>query len=291
MSTFRITTDSAVDLSPERMEELGIPFVSLHLMLEEKDILDDMKMETSMYLYNRMRAGKVGVTSQATIESFLTMWEPMLQEGEDILYIGFSSALSGTINSGTIAREQLLQKYPERKIFIVDSLCASAGEGMLVEYAVQMKNEGMKLEALYNEVEETKQYLHHWFTVDDLAYLKRGGRVSGAAALFATLLSIKPVMRVDANGRLVPYTKVKGRRAAIKKLFEILCEKIDTVKAKIINISHADCLDDVNTLIGYVKSKFPHIPVHTYAVGAVIGAHAGPGTLALFFIGKEPVQA
>lgn len=289
--SYKITTDSTVDLNPARMQELGVPFASLHLLLEGQDILDDMQASSAMHLYNQMREGKVGTTSQATVESFIDIWNPILEAGEDVLYLGFSSALSGTVNSANTARAQLLEKYPARTIHIVDTLCASAGEGLLLEHAVDIKSKGTKLEAAYEQLQKLKMRINHWFTVDDLAYLKRGGRISSAAALFATLLNIKPVMRVDDEGRLVPYEKTKGRRSAVKRLFTLLLEKIDEAATLGINISQADCMEDATNLKNMIRDKFPHIPVNIYSVGAVIGAHAGPGTLALFFVGKAPNRA
>ena len=287
---YRITSDSTVDLTPARMEVLKVPFVQLHLHLEEKDIGDDMEASPALSLYNAMREGKIGTTSQATVESFAELWEPMLKDGEDILYIGFSSALSGTVNSATIAREQLLEKYPEGKIYIVDSLCASAGEGLFLEQVVDMQAQGMSVEEAYQAAEAFKLRVNHWFTVDDLVYLKRGGRISTAAAFIASLLSIKPVMRVSDEGKLVPFEKVKGRRAAVKRLFEHLCDKMDDQATVRINISQADCMKDAEQLKEFILEKYPNIPVHIYSVGAVIGAHSGPGTLALFFVGKDQTR-
>ncbi len=285
MPTYLITSDSTVDLSPARMQELGVPFVSLHLLLDGQDILDDMKEASALSLYNAMRAGKIGTTSQATVESFLELWEPMLQSGQDILYVGFSSGLSGTINSALIAREQLCERYPERSIRIVDSLCASSGEGMLLEHAVALRESGLSLDDCHKAVEALKLCVHHWFTVDDLVYLKRGGRVSGAAATIATLLHIKPVMNVDNAGKLIPREKVKGRNGAIKRLFEQLQERMDEKATTFINISQSDCMADAQTLKALISKNYPNIPVRIYPVGAVVGAHSGPGTLALFFMG------
>ncbi len=285
MSAYRITTDSTVDLNPARMSELSIPYVALHFLLEGRDIQDDMTEKTAKMLYNAMREGKVSTTSQATVESFVDLWTPILQNGEDILYIGFSSALSGTLNSSLLAKQQLLEKYPERKILIIDSLCASSGEGMLVEHAAALKEGGMGLDELYREIETRKMKVHHWFTVDDLVYLRRGGRVSGAAALFASLLSIKPVMNTNSEGKLIPREKIKGRRGAIKRLYELLVEKIDQTATTFINISHADCYEDAMQLKQLIHEGYPHLPVNIYSVGAVIGSHSGPGTLALFFMG------
>ena len=289
MLTYRITSDSTVDLTPERMEELGVPFVQLHYTLEGKEYPDTMTVESANFLYDEMRAGKVAVTSQATVESFMTLWEPMLKDGQDIVYVGFSSALSGTVNSGWIAREQLLESYPERKIYIVDSLCASSGEGLLLEYAVRMQEDGLSAEECYHKLEEMKLRVHHWFTVADLVYLRRGGRVSKVSAAAAALLNIKPVLNMDHLGRLTPREKVKGRKAAIKKMFQHMCDMMDPENL-FANISHADCMDDVKYLISLIREKFPKMPVRAYSVGSVIGAHAGPGTLALFFLGKKRVD-
>ncbi len=285
MSAYRITTDSTVDLSPARLRELDVQYVALHFLLEGQDIADDMTEQTAKMLYNSMREGKVSTTSQATVESFIDLWTPILEKGEDVLYIGFSSALSGTVNSSVLARQQLLEKYPERKILIIDSLCASSGEGMLLEHAVTLKQNGMGLDELYREIENKKMTVHHWFTVDDLVYLRRGGRVSGAAALFASLLSIKPVMNTNSEGKLIPREKIKGRRGAIKRLYELLVEKIDQKATTFINISHADCYEDALQLKQLIQEGYPDLPVNIYSVGAVIGSHSGPGTLALFFMG------
>ena len=285
--SFRITTDSTVDLTPMRLDELQVPFASLHLSLDGEELDDDMRPETAQHLYVSMRGGKIGTTSQATVESFLSQWEPMVQAGEDILYIGFSSALSGTVNSATIARQQLLETYPEACIMIVDSLCASAGEGLLLEHACMLRDSGMSCKETYKTIENMKLKVHHWFTVDDLTYLRRGGRVSGASAFVATLLGIKPVMHVNDEGKLIPLEKVKGRRKAIKRLYEHLLEKMDAAATKIVTISQADCIEDAKRLKDMILEKFPMIPVNIYSVGAVIGAHSGPGTLALFFIGKQ----
>lgn len=285
MLTYRITSDSTVDLTPERMEELGVPFVQLHYTFEGKEYPDTMTVESANFLYDEMRNGKVAVTSQATVESFLALWEPMLQVGQDIVYVGFSSALSGTVNSANIAREQLLEKYPERSIYIVDSLCASSGEGMLLEYAVKMQEDGLSAKECYEKLEGMKLRVHHWFTVDDLTYLRRGGRVSKVSAYAAALLNIKPVLNMDHLGRLVPREKVKGRKAAIKKMFQHMCELMDPENLYA-NISQADCIEDAKYLVSLIRERFPKMPVRIYSVGSVIGAHAGPGTLALFFLGK-----
>ncbi|HOR12585.1 MAG TPA: DegV family protein [Clostridia bacterium] len=284
---YRITTDSTVDLTPERMQELGVPFAMLHVLLDGKDLPDDMKESSALYIYNAMREGHAPTTAQATVESFLEIWEPILKAQDDVLYIAFPSVLSGTINSALVAKEQLLERYPERRIEIVDSACASSGEGMLLELAVRLKNSGLGFDECLRAVEKLKLRIHHWFTVDDLVYLRRGGRISGAAATIATLLSIKPILTVTPEGRLVSHDKIKGRRAAIKKLVKLLEENINLEDTPFVNICHADSRVEAQQLMELITERFPGMDVRIYSVGAVIGAHAGPGTLAVFFVGPE----
>ncbi len=283
---YQITSDSTVDLTPERMQELGVPFVMLHVLLNGKDFPDDMKEESAHRIFNAMREGHSPTTAQATVENFLEIWEPILKAEEDILYIAFPSVLSGTINSALVAREQLLELYPQRRIEILDSACASSGEGMLLEHAVMLKNNGLGFEECLAAVEKLKQRIHHWFTVDDLVYLRRGGRVSGAAATIATLLSIKPILTVTPEGKLVSQDKIKGRRAAIKKLFKHLEDNINVDDTHFVNICHADARVEAQQLMELITERYPGMDVRIYSVGAVIGAHAGPGTLAVFFVGS-----
>ncbi len=286
MQNYHITTDSVVDLTPEYLKELDVPFASLHVHLDGQDFPDDMKPETAEGIFSAMRQGKVPTTSQATVEDFFNIWEPLLRAEEDILYIGFSSALSGTINSALVAREQLMERYPGRRILIVDSLSGSASESVLLEHAVELKNSGLDIDACFKAIEEIKLRVQHYFTVGDLTYLRRGGRISGAAAVVASLLHIKPVMDVNTEGKLIPRERVKGRRTAVKRLYELLCEKIDLVTAKLVNITYAECLEEAKTLAHGIQERFPQLAVRIYSVGAVIGAHGGPGTLTLAFFGQ-----
>lgn len=285
MAAFRIVSDSTVDLSPERMKELDVPFISLHLMMDGEDIADDMRPDTAKKIYDAMRAGKTGTTSQVSTEAFVEFWEPFLAAGEDLLYIGFSSALSGTFNSARLAREQLLEKYPDRTLYAVDSFCASSGEGLFLEEIVALRGKGLALDELYRQAEELKKRVHHWFTVGDLTYLRRGGRVSGAAALFGNLLSIKPILDTNIEGKLIPREKVKGRSASIKRLVEILQEKMDRARTTHVNICQGDCQEDAEQIKRLIQERFPGLPVNIYFTGAVIGSHSGPGTLSVFFLG------
>ncbi|MCE5235210.1 MAG: DegV family protein [Clostridiaceae bacterium] len=289
MADYVITTDSTVDLGAKRMEELGVLFTTLTYFYQGIAYPDDMREESALKIYNAMRGGEVVTTSQANPEQFLALWPEFLDAGKDILYIGFSSGLSGTVNSALLAKQQLEAQYPERRIYIVDSLCASGGEGMFLQHVLLKKEGGATLEECYRFAEALKLRVNHWYTVSELSYLRRGGRVSAAAALFADILGIKPVMNMDDTGHLIPREKVKGRRTAIKRMLEHLAELADIGDNPFFHITHADCMEDAQYLKGMLNERFPSIPVHISMVGAVIGSHCGPGTLALFFIGKPRV--
>lgn len=282
---YRITTDSVVDLTPERMKELDVTFASLRVHIGETELLDDMRPETIQALIDAMREGKIATTSQVTEADFITLWTPILEAGEDILFIGISNGLSGTINSAHIAKQELILRFPKRKIMIFDSLAASSGESVLLEEAVEMRNSGTALEACYNKLEQIKNSLQVWFTLADLTYARRGGRVSGAAAAVASLLHIKPVMFIDSEGKVAAREKIKGRRGAIRRLYEILCEKID-LAYKYVHITQVECMEEAKGLAKSIQERFPELLVRIYTMGAVIGTHGGPGTLSLSFVGK-----
>lgn len=286
MSDYAITCDSTVDLSLKRMQELQVPFAKLCYLMDGNEYPDDMADESAQSIYQSMLDGKLITTSQPNESAFVEMWEPYLQEGKDILHIGFSSALSGSVNSARLAEAELHDKYPERSIHIVDSLCASGGEGMLLQQVLRQKNEnGLSFEECRDWAENNKLRVHHWFTVGSMEYLKRGGRVNPALAFVANILSIKPVMNMDRAGRLIPREKVKGRRASIHRMFEKLVQFIDLDATTFVHITQAECMEDAETLKALIQEKYPGMPVNISYVGAVIGAHAGPGTLALFFMG------
>jgi len=286
MMNYRITSDSTVDLGRERMEELGVPYVRLVYIREGVEKLDGMTDQCALEIYDNMRNGVVYKSAQANPDDFTAIWTPMLEAEQDILYIGFSSGLSGTLNSAVLARSELGPKYPERKIYIVDSLCASGGEGLFLEKVVDKKNEGASIDECRDYAESLKLHVNHWYTVAELAYLRRGGRVSATSAIVADILNIKPVMDMNDQGKLIPRERAKGRKAAIRRLFEHLCERVDMKQNTYFRITHADCLDDALSLKQMLQEKFDNIPVYISMVGAVIGSHCGPGTLALFFIGE-----
>ena len=287
MADYIIFTDSACDITPEILKEWGVPCRSLTFRFEDDQIEhtgDDMDVKT---FYDRMRNGGVAKTAAVNPDTFVEEFDKILADGKDVLYLGFSSGLSTTYNSARIAGLQLADKYPGRKVVAVDTLSASAGFGLLVYLVLQKKNEGATIDEAAAYANERRDKLCHWFTVDDLVYLKRGGRVSPTVAFVGNLLSIKPVLHVDNEGHLIKKSQVRGRRNAIAALAEKYTELADDPANSTIFISHGDCAKDAELLSEMIKEKHGAETKLTVYVGPVIGAHSGPGTLALFFVGKE----
>ena len=286
---YKIITDSTIDMDHKMIEELGLTVVPLRFTIDgktykDKADLSDMPTET---FYAKLREGKMSTTSQINADEFTRVFEPVLQGGEDVLYIAFSSGLSGTCQSAFIARDELKEKYPERKIYVFDSLCASLGEGLLVYHAAMLKRGGTDIDSLYKWLGENVLKLCHWFTVDDLNHLKRGGRINAATALFGTMLAIKPVMHVDDEGRLIPVSKARGRKASLTALVDRMEATAIDPAGQTVFISHGDCLEDAEFVAGEVRRRLGVETVHINYVGPVIGNHSGPGTMALFFLGSE----
>ncbi len=282
-----IFTDSACDIPPKMLSQWGVPFRSLNFRFEgsEKEYSnEDMPVNE---FYGKMRQGAVAKTSAVNSETFTIAFEEILSAGKDILYLGFSSGLSTTYNSARLAANQLLEKYPERKILTVDTLAASAGEGLIVKLTLDKKNEGATLEEAAAFAEDIKFKISIWFTVDDLVYLKRGGRVSPTAAFFGNMLGIKPVLHMDNEGHLVPVTKVRGRRTSIAALAQKYGELATTLGEGDIFISHSDALADAELLASMLEKDYGAKVTLITDVGTVIGAHCGPGTLAFYFVGKH----
>lgn len=287
MENFKIITDSSCDLTPALIEELDLHVVPLSVLINDKVYVnypDERDIKFADY-YDMLRQEFMGKTSAANVYDFTNAMEPYLKDGQDVLYLGFSSALSGTYNAGAIAAEELKEKYPERKILTVDTLCASMGQGLMVYLAAKKKEEGASIEEVADYVEKTKYNLCHWFTVDDLNHLKRGGRVSAVAATFGTILNIKPVMHVDNEGRLTPVEKVRGRKASINGLLKEMKKSI--IDKSIAFISHGDCLEEAEGLAAKIREELGIEDIRINYVGPVIGTHSGPGTMALFFLGSE----
>lgn len=287
MGNFKIITDSSCDLTQELADELDLRVVPLSVLINDKEYvnyLDGREIGFPDY-YEMLRRGMLGKTSAPNVYDFTSAMEDYLKEGMDILYLGFSSALSGTYNAGVIAADELRAKYPERKIITVDTLCASLGQGMLIYLAVKKKEAGASIEEVAEYVENTKLHLCHWFTVDDLNHLKRGGRVSAVAATFGTILNIKPVMHVDNEGCLIAVEKVRGRKASLNALLKMMNETV--IDKSVAFISHGDCYEEARALADKVREEVGIDNVKINYVGPVIGTHSGPGTMALFFLGKE----
>ena len=287
MQNFRICTDSGCDIKDELLSAWKVSSTPLTFRFTDSDVeYKNSDMDINEF-YTKMTEGKIAKTAAVNAEAFKESFESILKEGSDILYVGFSSGLSTTANSARIAAEELKGAYPERKIITVDSLCASAGQGLLIRLALDKQAEGLSIEEVADYVEKTKLSVCHWFTVNDLVYLKRGGRISPAVAFVGNMLGIKPVLHVDDAGHLVNVSKARGRRAALAALMDKYTELAKTPEGGLVYISHASCEDDAKTLAKMIEEKHGAKTSVITDVGPVIGAHAGPGTLALFFIGKE----
>ena len=287
MKDYIIFTDSACDMELSTLKKWNVKCIDLTLKFEnEEKIWSNNEIEPKTF-YQKMRDGGIAKTSAVNSEKFKQGFEEEIKKGNDILYLAFSSGLSTTCNSGSFACKALSEVYPDSKLITVDSLAASAGFGLLLYLAVQKKEEGATIEELEKYIKETVPHICHWFTVDDLVYLKRGGRVSPAAAFIGGMLGIKPVLHVDDEGHLVPVTKVRGRKASIKALADKYGElAIDKTTGPIF-ICHGDCQEDAQLLADIIKNDYGRDIDITVYTGPVIGAHSGPGTLALFFLGKN----
>ena len=286
MSNYQIITDSGCDLPLEMRQQLDVNMVSLTLQFRGKELQDSVGEDITS-LYEGLRAGEVASTSAVNPDTWSGIMEAALQAGKDVLVLAFSSGLSTTYQSAIIASQDLKEKYPQRRIRVVDTRSASLGQGLLVWYACQKRDEGMTLDQLADWVEETKYRLCHWFTVDDLMYLKRGGRVSAATAIVGTMLGIKPVLHMDDEGHLINVGKVRGRKASIEALAEELGQLGLPGQNKKVFICHGDCLEDAKRLEAIVKEQYGVEEAFIGYTGAVIGSHSGPGTLALFFLGEK----
>ena len=286
MANYQIITDSGCDLPQSLLDTLDVKAVPLYVNFrgaEQPDSVDEGIKE----LYDGLRGGEKATTSAVNPDRWAAMIEPSLAEGKDAVVIVFSSGLSTTYQSAVIAGQELTEKYPDRKVYVVDSLCASLGQGLLVWYACRKRDEGMSAPELAKWLEENRRNLCHWFTVDDLMYLKRGGRVSAVTAVVGTMLSIKPVLHVDDEGHLINVSKARGRKASILALANKLKELGDGFDNSTVFISHGDCQEDAQYLAEKLKAEYGVKEVVIGYVGAVIGSHAGPGTLAFFFLGKH----
>lgn len=282
MKPFVLITDSGSDLSPVMAEEYGVTVISLGAELEGAPV-DTANSEGLKTFYNGMRDGKATKTFAANAEQFSEVFEKALADGNDIMYLGFSSALSGTYAAALIAKGMLAEAYPDARIECFDTKCASLGQGLVVYYAAMMKKDGASMDEILTFMTDFAPKMCHRFTVDDLVYLKRGGRVSSTTALVGTLLSIKPILHVSDEGKLISLRKARGRKAAVQGLFEDMKSMCVDASEHTVFISHADCMDDAKTLADMIEKEFSPKKIVIGDIGPVIGAHSGPGTLALFF--------
>ena len=280
-----LVTDSACDILPEKLAEWKVEMIPLAYLFTDtgKEQLDHE--EPIREFYKSMRDGRVAKTSSVNEDRFINAFTPILEAGKDLLYLAFSSGLSVTCENGKKVAAMLQEKYPERKIVVIDSLAASAGQGLFVYLAVQNRDNGMSLEDNARAMEAYVMHVCHWFTVDDLVYLKRGGRISRTTALLGTALNVKPVLHVDNEGHLIKMTQVRGRKKSVRKLAEMLGETI--LPDSPIFISHGDCIEDAEMLKEILEKEYGKEVTLITWIGSVIGAHSGPGTLALFFLGTE----
>ncbi len=285
MSEYIIVTDSSCDLREETLREWNVASIQLDVLVEGEDNRKNNEIEPKEF-FGKLRDGKTARTSAVNIAGFKEFFAPLLQQGKDVLYLGFSSGLSTTYQSAVIAATELAEEYPQNRVVPFDTLCASVGQGMFLSMALQKQNSGATIEEVCAYLEELRPRLAHWFTVDDLMFLKRGGRISGTVALVGTMLGIKPILHMDDEGHLVNITKVRGRAAAIEALADKYGETVFDRTAPVC-ICHGDCLEDAEKLASIMKEKYGVDILFTEFVGPVIGAHSGPGTLALFFVANE----
>lgn len=289
MAEYRIITDSTSDLTQEQVDELDITVIPMDFTIGGDTFLDypDERGLSSHDFYTRIAAGETSTTNQIGIATFQKTFEPFLQAGRDVLYLGFSSGLSGTYNNAVVTANELAEKYPGRKVFAVDTRAASLGEGLLVYHAVQKKRAGASIDEVRAWVEQNRNRMHHWFTVDDLNHLKRGGRISGASALVGTMLGIKPVMHFDNGGHIILMDKIRGRRQSLDDLVNHMAKTAVEPEQQMIFISHSDSQKGCDYVAEQVEKRFGVTRIWTGPIGPVIGAHTGTGTVALFYLGLD----
>lgn len=285
MKEYIITVNSTVDLPKEWLEERNIPVIPLKYTIDG-ETYTDMEGLTAKEFFAKLREGKMATTSQINPEEARAYFEPFLKEGKDVLHLGFSSGLSGTLNSMKIAAEELKEDYPDAKIYVIDTLCACLGEGLLLYYTLKQKAAGKSIDETAEWVEENKLHICHNVTVDDLYHLHRGGRVSKTAAVLGTMVQIKPIIHMDNNGCLQVIGKERGRKKALNKIVNMASEQIQGWKNDMAMITHGDCIEDAEYVAKQVREKLGIQEVLINNIGTVIGSHTGPGVVALFVMGN-----
>ena len=290
MSEYVLTACSPADLTPAWFKKIGVPYICFHYELGNESREDDLWTSIDPHtFYQRMLNGENSRTSQVNMTEYISFWRPFLQEGKDVLHLTLSSGISGTVNSARAAAEELRKEFPDREILVVDSLAASSGFGLLVDTLAEKKNQGMSLKELYYFAEEQKLHLHHWFFSTDLTFFIRGGRVMKTAGFFGKMLNICPLLNVDYQGRLIPRDKIRTKKKVTKEIVNRMLEHADkgtNYDGKCF-ISYSDCLEDAQAVAALVEQKCPRLngKVQLFPIGSTIGAHTGPGTVALFFWG------
>ncbi len=283
--SYQIITDSCCDFTQAQLQQYDVTCANLTVLYNGENHQNFSDPAAVKAFYEELRSGTMATTAAVNPDGWAKLMQPALEDGRDVLVMTFTSALSTTYQSAVIAAEELREQYPQRKILVVDTLCAALGQGLLVHHACRKRDEGMPIEELAAWLEENKGHLCHWVTVDDLSHLKRGGRINTTTALVGTMLNVKPIIHVDAEGRLVNCAKVRGRKTAMEylvKKFTETCTDFDTVF-----IAHGDCPEDAATLEAMLREKHDIKEITTGYVGPVIGAHTGPGVLVVFFLGTQ----
>ncbi len=292
MGNFVLCCDSTADLSKEHFERRDIHYVCFHFFLDGKEYYDDLGQSVPFdQFYQAMADGAETSTSQVNVDEYINFWKPMLEDGKDILHLCLSSGISGTINSAMNAADILSEDFPDRKIYVVDSLGASSGYGLIMETLADKRDEGMDLEELHAWVEEHKLNMHHWFFSTDLTFFVKGGRISKASGWFGGMLNICPLMNMDNEGHLVPRFKIPGKKKVTREIVKKMGEFADNgydYSGKCF-ISNAGCYDDARAVADLIEEQFPNLngKVVINSVGTTIGSHTGPGTVALFFWGSK----
>ena len=283
--SFKIITDSCCDLTAEMVAQCELSVAQLSVEMDGR-VYSNEEM-TPVELYTHLRNGKLPKTAAVNPDGWAELIRPALRAGQDVLVLAFSSGLSATYQSAVIAAGELREEFPDRKLVVIDTLCAAIGQGLLVYTAAKLREQGKTIDEVAAWVEEHKKNVCHWVTVEDLMHLKRGGRVSAATAVVGTMLSIKPIIRVDDEGKLENLAKARGRKASLNYLLDRMAESFDPELSDTVFIGHGDCLADAQTLESAIRSRFGVKNVYINYVGAVIGAHTGPGVAVIGFFGKN----
>ena len=287
MKDFVIMTDSCCDLPKEYVYENNIPFAKLPFSYNGNEFLDDLGQTVSQkQFFDDLRAGALANTSQANSESFYNIFKSAAEQNKDVVYVGVSSGLSGTYNSANIGKVTTLEEFPNTRIYLIDVLTASLGQGLMVMKAVEMKKNGSSAQEIVTEIQNTIQNLNTYITVDDLNFLKRGGRISNVAATLGIVLHIKPIITINHEGKVMPILKIRGRKKSLTKIAELVRDKIRNPETQTIAICHGDCIEDAERLKAEILQIVKVKEVMIHFIGPVVGRFSGPGGMGVFFVGE-----